>query len=331
MTRTPVAHFRIWLDQDVPPYVAERLEAEAKLIGPRRNDAKPDSFVGIEDADAALITSRLAWITDVFRRAPRLRVLARSGIGVDNIDLAAATAHQVVVVNTPDAPTESTAEHAVALILALARRLPAAGRAAQVRDFSHSPDLLGIELLGRTLGLVGLGRIGRRVAEIGRVLGMRVLAYDPYVAPDAVAGLGVTLVSELTTLFAQADVVSLHAPLTPETRGLIGARELAAMKPGALLINCARGPLVDEAALAAALTDGRLGGAGLDVFHTEPPEPGNPLLALDHPNLILSPHVASFTEAGVRKMFVGAAEQVLQVLHGERPPHLVNPEVWPTN
>ncbi len=321
--------YRVWLDQSLPSYVEQRLAAETELIGPRRSDAEPDVFAAIEGADAALVSSRLAWSAGVFERAPRLRALVRSGIGVDNIDLAAATAYRVAIVNTPDGPTESTAEHALALILALAKRLPAADRAARARRFERAPELLGMELMGRVLGVVGFGRIGRRVAEIGRALGMRVIAFDPYAVPGVTARLGVTLVPHLPALLAEADVVSIHAPLLPETRGMIGAGELALMKPGALLINCARGPLVDEAALARALAEGRLGGAGLDVFGVEPPEPGNPLLSLGHPTLILTAHVGSFTEASVRKMFVAAAEQLLQLKRGERPPHLVNPEVWP--
>jgi D-3-phosphoglycerate dehydrogenase len=256
-----------------------------------------------------------------------LKVIARHGIGVDNVDLAAATGRGILVVNTPDAPTESTAEHAVALLLALAKRVVAGDMKVRGSDIPQV-RLQGTEVRGRVLGVVGLGRIGRRVAEIcSSGLQMRIIAYDPYIDPAQAATLRVEIVAKLETLLAQADFVSLHPALTPETRHLIGRPELQRLKPTAYLINVSRGPVVDEAALTEALAEGRLAGAAMDVFDPEPPSPDNPLFRL--PNVVATPHTASFTDLGRQAMSQGAVEQVLQVLRGERPPCLVNPEAWP--
>ncbi|MCD6290158.1 MAG: hydroxyacid dehydrogenase, partial [Anaerolineae bacterium] len=214
-----------------------------------------------------------------------------------------------------------------ALILALAKRIAAGDRSLRGADIPRS-RLLGTEARDRVLGIVGLGRIGRRVAEIcAWGLRMRVIAYDPYVDRAQADALGVTVVESLDALLEQADFVTLHVALTPETRHLIGERELRHMKPGAYLINASRGPVVDEAALIRALEDGHLAGAALDVFDPEPPSPDNPLLHLD--NVVATPHTGSFTDSGVKAMSEGAVRQVLQVLRGERPPFLLNPEAWP--
>jgi D-3-phosphoglycerate dehydrogenase / 2-oxoglutarate reductase len=190
-------------------------------------------------------------------------------------------------------------------------------------------EFQGIELEGLTLGLVGLGRIGGRVARFANALGMKVLVYDPFIQPDRAASLDVTLVPALDALLSAADVVSLHAPLTPETQHLINEASLAKMKSGAYLINAARGGLVDEAALLKALESGHLHGAGLDVFDPEPPKQDNPLLHRD--DVITTPHIAGATPASKDRLWRTAIEQVLQVLREERPLHLCNPEIWTTS
>jgi len=262
------------------------------------------------------------------RIGPRLRMLARPGIGVDKIDIAAVTTRGIMLINTPDGPTESTAEHAIALMLNLTKGVATGDRVLRAGQgfppYGNLPP--GLEVLGATLGLVGLGRIGGRVAEIARVLGMRVLAYDPYVAPARAQALGVEMVPSLRDVLSAADVVSLHCPSLPETYRLINAETLALMRPGSFLINVARGALVDEAALVEALRSGHLAGAGLDVFDPEPPHADNPLFSL--PNAVCTTHVGSYTRAGVLKMHVQCAEQVASALRGERPTNLVNPEVW---
>ena len=262
------------------------------------------------------------------RIGPRLRMVARPGIGVDKIDAAAATARGIMVLNTPDGPTESTAEHAIALMLNLTKGVATGDRVLRAgKGFPNYGSLpIGLEALGATLGLVGLGRIGGRVAEIARVLGMRVVAYDPFVTPARAAALGVELAPSLRDVLTVADVVSLHCPSMPETYRLINAETLALMRPGSFLVNVARGALIDEAALLEVLRSGHLAGAGLDVFDPEPPLADNPLFSL--PNTICTTHVGSYTSAGVLRMHVQCAEQVASALRGERPTNLVNPEVW---
>jgi phosphoglycerate dehydrogenase-like enzyme len=258
---------------------------------------------------------------------PQLKALVRFGIGVDRVDLAAASERGIAVINTPDGPTESTAEHAIGLILGLAKGIGLADRHLHGGGPFAIRTLIepGLELEGATLGLVGLGRIGRRVAQIASALGMRVLGVDPLMTAEQASALGVEL-TELPTLLARSDVVSLHAPSIPATYRLIGVEALALMKQGAYLVNVARGELVDEAALLDALRRGHLAGAALDVFDPEPPDPDNPLLF--EPNVIVTPHIAAFTRASIRRMHMMAAEQAAQVLRGERPPNVVNAEVW---
>ncbi len=253
--------------------------------------------------------------------AVRLRVISRYGVGLDAVDVAAATRHGVVVTITPGANSVAVPELALALLLALARSIPYHDRVAKAGQWSR---VQGMELSGAALGVVGLGRIGREVAGRAAALGMRVLAYDPLLPAEALAGLPVTPAA-LPELLAASDAVSLHLPLTGETRNLIDAAALARMKPTAYLINTARGGLVDEAALYAALRDGRLAGAACDVFEREPPDAGG-LIALD--NFIATPHIGSATLQTTLKMGLLAAENALAVLRGDRPDGVVNPEVY---
>lgn len=315
---------RVWLDSPIHEDALARLREAVEVVGPFR-DATADPRADLAGAHG-LIVSSMPEINGEFMDAagPQLRVVARPGIGIDNIDVGAATARRVAVVHTPDAPTEPTAEHAVALLLALAKRVREVDAGLRTRGWDSRGPLVGTEVAGKTLGLVGLGRIGGRVAQIAQALGMHVLVYDPYISEGRAVTLGVRLVESFEDLLAAADFVSLHTPLTPKTRGLIDAKALAQMRPTAYLINCARGPVVDEAALFQALHDGVIAGAGLDVFTQEPADAHNPLFGL--PNVIVTPHVASYTHAGLRRMGMGAVEQVLQVLQGERPRHLVNPK-----
>lgn len=281
-----------------------------------------------------------AWATAdglVIRTAPlpaariaecaRLKVIGKHGVGVDNIDLAAATAAGIVVFNTPGANTLAVAEGAVALMLAVVKRLRAGhDLVASGRFAERGPWRVG-DLSGKTLGLVGGGRIASEVARICRNgFGMHVLVYDPYADEAQATAIGAEKIHGLDAMLARADIVSIHTPLTAETRNLLGRGRITHMKPGAVLINTARGGIVDEAALADALAAGRLGGAGLDVFENEPPESGNPLLQL--PNVVLSPHVAGITEDSARRMAVGAAQGVVDALAGRKPEAILNPEVW---
>lgn len=264
----------------------------------------------------------------LFATTPKLRVVSRIGIGIDNVDVAAATRYGVAVCNAPDAPTISTAEHALALLLAVAKQIKVNERrvVGEKRPFDFFGHNRGVELFGKTLGVVGLGRIGRHMSRLGQGLGMRVIGYDPFANATELEPLGIALLPTLEALLTEADAVTLHLPRTPETVGLMNATTLRLMKPGSILINAARGGIVDEAALLAVLEDGHLLGAGLDVFDVEPPASDHPLLL--RPDVVVSPHIASGTDLGKHKMMETAVLQVIQFLQGIKPPHLINPEVW---
>ena len=253
-----------------------------------------------------------------FALAPNLTVISRVGVGYDNVDVAAATVAGVTVCNTPMAPTVSTAEHTIALLLAITKHLPHQIAHAR-RGLRGEPIGRSLELDGRVLGLIGLGRIASRVAIVARALGMSVVATDPGVATSPVEGVALV---EFRELLATSDVVSLHTPALPSTVRLIDAETLAAMKPGAYLVNCARGVLVDHDALLAAIDNGHLAGAGLDVTEPEPLPQGHPLLA--RPNVIVTPHVASASVAGRRRLYEHSIGNALAVLEG-RPADIVAP------
>jgi glyoxylate reductase len=274
----------------------------------------------------AMLTDRVdAELLD--RAGPSLRVVANYAVGYDNIDLDACTARRVLAANTPDVVTEATADLAWALLLAAARRVAEGDRFLRAaRPWIWGPEFfLGREVHGKTLGVLGLGRIGRAVARRAAGFGMPVLYHARHrLAPDAEAALGVAW-RELDDLLAEADFVTIHIGLTPATRHLIGAAELRRMKPTAVLVNTARGPIVDEAALASALRAGEIGAAGLDVFEREP-EVHPDLLELD--NVTIVPHLGTATVETRIAMGMTAADNLLAVLDGRRPPHLLNPDAW---
>jgi len=257
----------------------------------------------------------------VLAAAPRLRIVARRGVGFDSVDLAAATARGVVVTVTTGVLTDAVADHALTLLLAVARQITRFDRLVKAGGWERTPSL---EVNGRTLGIVGFGAIGRAVARRGAGFGMRLLAYDTVPYPAAAKALGVEL-CDLDTLLAASDFVTLHVPLGPNTRGLIGDAALRRMRPTAVLINTSRGGVVDEAALASALRERRLAGAGLDVFENEP-RPNPALVLLE--NVIATPHVASYTSDTLARMDQACVEAVLAVLAGERPAHVANADVY---
>ena len=285
---------------------------------------------GCHAAEYAAIASRATGVllrTAEFRRddmdlAPNLRIIARHGAGYDTVDIDAATERGIVVTITGQANADSVAEHVFALLFAVARNITAADRA--VRDSAWTTartGLTGIELRGRTLGLLGCGRIGRRVAAIAAALGMSVAVTDPALNEADAAVLGVHLRGK-DELLASSDVLSLHLPLTPATDKIIDHHALAALPPGAIVINTARGGLLDEHALLEHLDSGRLGGAGLDVRSTEPPAPGDPLAT--HPRTVLSPHIGGQTTDALRRVALAAAESILTAYRGEIPTKAVN-------
>jgi glyoxylate reductase len=277
------------------------------------------------DGLITLLTDRVD--AHLLEASPSLRAVSNVAVGYDNIDVAACTARRIPVGNTPGVLTETTADFAFALLMGLARRVAEADvyvRAGRWRTWSPTL-LLGTDIHGATLGIAGLGQIGAAVARRARGFGMRVLYVNRRARPELEAELGLQRVDK-ATLLAESDFLSLHMPLTPETRHWLGRAELAAMKPGALLINTARGSMVDQAALAEALARGPLGGAALDVTDPEPLPLDSPLLKL--PNVLLAPHIASASHATRGRMASMAVDNLLAALDGRRPPHCVNPELF---
>lgn len=297
----------------------------------RRAELEPVAWSGQERqplaeavADVQAVLVRVAKLTaEVIGAGPGLRVIGKHGVGTDNIDIPAATRQRVLVTNTPQANSTSVAEHALALLLAAARRIGESDRDLAHGKLRAQKVYQGAELSGKVLGVIGLGSAGLRLARMaGQGLGMRLLGFDPYKRPWPE---GVEQCRELPPLLLQADFVSIHVPLTKETRSLIDAAALAQMKPTAILVNTARGGIVDEAAIAAALREGRLAGAGLDVIEDEPLQPGHALNGV--PNLILTPHMAGVTEEAMMRMAQDAAEDIVRVLRGEPPKYPVNREL----
>jgi D-3-phosphoglycerate dehydrogenase / 2-oxoglutarate reductase len=317
---------QIWFERPVPDKFLPMLAGQATVAGPA--SATPDRpLSALAGAQVAIVGSRIRFDGAFLDQFPNLRAVIRTGIGYDNVSLPDATTRQVAVCNVPSGPTISTAEHAVALMLATVKHLKQGDRdlrRGSIADLYLAFD--GLELYGRRLGLIGLGRIGSRVARFAQALEMIVIAYDPYLSP-AQAAAGVELASSLQAVLAVADVVSVHAPYSAETHHLFNAERFAQMKPGAYFVNAARGGLVDEAALLSALASGHLAGAGLDVFDPEPPPPDHPLLLRD--DVIASGHVAGATQASKDRLIEGAIRQALAILRGEQPPFLLNPEIWP--
>jgi phosphoglycerate dehydrogenase-like enzyme len=298
-------------------------EGGCELIdSPREGTMPPDELVElIADVDGVIAGNEL-FGEEVFAAARRLRAVSRWGIGVDRVDLDAATRHGVVVTNTPRLTATGVADYTFALLLASARRVLEADRAVRTAQWQ---DMVGADVWQQCLGLVGFGAIGQAVAHRARGFEMRVLAYDPNPNQEAARELGVAFVP-LEQLLREADFVSLHATATDENQGMIGSREFALMKPSAFLVNMARGSLVDEAALVQALRGRQIAGAALDVHAEEPTDTEYALLAFD--NCVLSPHTASMSRGTIAAVSRQAALNLLAVLRGERPESVVNPEVY---
>src|SRR5215208_3440986 len=280
---------------------------EAGFAVEKRAGLKGDELAeAVAGADGLVVRSETKVTAGLLESAGRLRVIGRAGVGVDNIDVAAATGRGVVVMNAPDGNTMTTAEHTLALLLALARRVPQ-GQASLKAGRWERKKFVGVELRGKTLGIVGLGRIGRVVASRAAGFEMKVVAFDPFVAPERLRDEGIELAT-LEEVCERADFITVHSPLTPETRGLIGAREFARMKAGVRVINCARGGLVDERALYEAIREGRVAGAALDVFEEEPPPADHPLLSLEE--VVATPHLGASTREAQEGVAVIVAEQM---------------------
>lgn len=286
--------------------------------------SRHDLLRAVADADALIVRSATSVDAELITGARKLRVIGRAGIGVDNIDVAAATAAGVMVVNAPDANTISAAEHTMALILAQARRIPAADASLRGGAWERN-RFQGVELHGKTLGILGLGRIGTLVAQRASAFGMRLVAYDPFIGEERARRLGVRL-APLEEVLAEADFLTIHLPRTRDTEGLIDEAALAAVKPGVRIINVARGGIVDEAALAAAVASGRVSGAAVDVFAIEPTT-ASPLFGL--PEVVVTPHLGASTVEAQDKAGLSVANAVAAALAGELVPSAVNLDVGP--
>lgn len=326
-----LAYFEYWLH----PVAGQLLQAErdVELVRLRYDAPLEASLSQLRRAHGYQVHPRTElkapWFVDeqLLSMCPNLLAVSSTGAGYDYIDVEACTAAGIVVCHQGGANAEAVAEHALGLMIALSKRIVMADRALRVGDAGDRFALRGNDLRGKTLGIVGLGAIGGRLAELcSGLLGMTVLAYDPYLSSEDVRGRCAHQV-ELDVLLGRADFVSVNCPRTAETVGMFGPDEFGRMQPTAFFINTARGGIHDEQALAVALREGRIAGAGLDVFLAEPPAKEHPLLQL--PNVIATPHTAGVTDEAMHAMSLAAARQWVQVLQGHVPPRLVNPEVWP--
>jgi D-3-phosphoglycerate dehydrogenase len=289
-------------------------------------DIRPElAKEGLPDAvgpyDGLIVRSQTKVTEEVLDRAESLKVVGRAGIGLDNVDVEAATRRGVLVVNAPQSNIISAAEHTWALLLAQARNVPQAHASLREGKWERA-RFQGVELHGKSLGVLGLGRVGAMVAGRALAFGMRVVAFDPYVSKDRAKTLGVELSPSLEAVLVQADFLTIHLPRSVETEGLIGEREIGLMKDGARIVNTSRGGIVDERALVSALREGRLGGAALDVFTTEPPPASHPLLHFDH--VVVTPHLGASTQEAQDKAGTAIAEMVRLALRGEFVPYAVN-------
>jgi D-3-phosphoglycerate dehydrogenase len=278
-----------------------------------------------ETEDATIIMVVFAKINKkIIDSAKNLKGIVRYGIGVDNIDLRRAKEKEILVVNVPDYCIGTVADHAFALLLALNRRIVIADKIVKTKNWGYwtkpSLKIKGLDCEGKKIGLIGLGRIGRAVAQRAKGFDMKVMTYDPYITKETANELGIDLV-DLDSLLKKSDFISIHAPLTPDTKGIIGERELKLMKKTSYLVNTSRGPLIDENALYIALKKGWIAGAGLDVYEKEPPDPKNNLLKLE--NIILTPHISYYTEEAVRRLEMNAVDETIRILKGETPKNLL--------
>lgn len=318
----------VFIPESIAPAGLDMLHAHCRCVMAWEESDNPVTDPRIQRelyrADAILV--RMFRVTgEDIAQMQQLKVIAKHGAGVDNIDCRAATVRGIPVVNTPEAVTTPVAEHTLALMLALSRQIASADLALRQGTFRDRRQFLGVELAGRALGILGLGRIGSRVAEMASLgLGMKVYAYDPYLVEGQYSG-PAGMEGSLESLLEKVDFLTVHVPLTGETKHLINSETLKRVKPGCRIINTSRGGVVDGTALVAALEDGRLGGAALDVFEKEPLQPDDPLCSA--PNTLLTPHIASSTPESLDRISLQAAQGVLDVLQGRKPRHVVNPEV----
>jgi D-3-phosphoglycerate dehydrogenase len=325
---------KVFLGEVIHPAAVALLEKSVEVVRPR--DYSREAYLeALKDVDG-IVARKIPVRADEMNHAPRLKVIARHGVGVDSVDLPEATKRGILVTNTPGQNRESVAELTVAFMLSLARRVPQAqaamhalpqGDVGQFTALLESYQLTGTDLEGKSLGIIGTGRIGSTVArKCIAAFDMKITGYDPYVSGEVMKSFGVGKVERLDDLLPAVDFLTAHCPLTSETRGMIGKKELARMKKGAYVINAARGGIIDEKALYEALCSGHIAAAAMDVWEIEPPDPADPLL--NHPHVLATPHYAGTTEESLYRVGIAAVEEVLAALQGKRPRYPVNPEIW---
>jgi len=330
VNRKRLVFFERWFDPIAEKILAAQEDIE--LVRLQYADPADDNWTALSTACGYQVSARTElmppWFGDgaLLARCPRLLAMSSTGAGYDVIDVAACTAAGVLVVNQSGTNSEPVAEHAIGLILSLSKRIGFTNRALLKGTANDRYAMIGNNINGKTVGIVGIGQIGRLTAKYANAFDMRVMAYDPYLTAQQIADRGASKV-DFATLLADADFVCVHCPRNDETLGMFGAAEFARMKPTAYFINTARGKIHKEDGLLAALQTGQIAGAGIDVFDIEPPPPDHPLLQLD--NVVATPHIAGATFETSHDMSKAAAEQWIDLLRGRVPPRLVNPEAWP--
>ncbi|MFH1859989.1 MAG: phosphoglycerate dehydrogenase [bacterium] len=282
--------------------------------------SKEELIACIGEYDGLIIRSETKVTKDVIDAAKKCKVIGRAGVGLDNVDIDAATKGGIIVMNTPDGNTISTAEHTIAMILSMARKIPQSYTSLRSGKWERK-KFVGRELFGKTLGVIGMGRIGTRVVKLAQAFGMKIIAFDPFISEDAAQKLEVRIV-DLPELYRQADVITIHTPLSPKTKGLLSTKEFEQMKNGVMITNCARGGIIDETALYEAIKSGKVGSAALDVFEKEPPDMANPLLEMD--NFIAVTHLGASTSEAQINVGIDIADQVVAALQGKAVKNAVN-------
>lgn len=301
------AGMKILVSDSLSKQGVEALENAGFTVVVKSTMPKDELLKEIKDADGLIVRSGTKVTAELIAAAEKLKVIGRAGSGLDNVDTPAATRRGIVVMNTPGGNTVTTAEHTMAMIFAMSRRIPQATASVKVGKWEKD-KFMGVELYGKTLGIVGIGQIGGYLCTLAQGAAMKVIAYDPYLAPERAEKMGVELM-DLADLFRRADIISVHTPLTPETKGIINAQAISTMKTGAMIVNCARGGIINEGDLFEALRTKRVAAAAFDVFEEEPVKPDNPLLTLD--NFICTPHIGAQTTEAQENVAVGIAEQIV--------------------
>ncbi len=326
-----VIRFNFWLNPAFDAQISKAHDIELSVLD--YADSAQKNLAAFKDANIYHICAARDevpeqwWVTqELISQSPNLLCASSSGAGYDPIDLDACNRHGVLVVNQSGCNADSVAEHTLGLMLSIKHRITESDRVMRAAAYTTREDLMGNEVRGLTLGIVGMGNIGRRVAQLAKAFGMQVIAHDPNLSQEEIQTRGAVPVS-FKDLLSQSDVVTVHCPRTPQTMNYFGAEQYRAMKPGAVFLSTARGGIHDETALYEALRDKHLSGAGLDVWSVEPPARDNPLLSL--PNVTATYHTAGVTHEARRNAATMAADQIQTVLRGERAPRLINPEVWP--